>query len=131
MLKICKNCMVPQPAVNFYKHPDTKDGLEPRCKSCKKSARNSFKGSFAGSPIVSVEEYRAQLHERLVGITPEMLGHHEATDAFDAQNKHPLNRPLKPKDREQRRQTQLKWASVPWDGTWKGEEPDWVYRVWS
>ena len=41
--KICKKCSIEKPLTEYYKHPETKDKLNPKCKECFKTYHQSNK----------------------------------------------------------------------------------------
>ena len=77
--KVCTKCGQLKSIRDFYKHPETKDGLDPRCKNChrkecaesrrvydktKKGKRSKFKAHLKYKYNITVDEYDSMFEEQ-------------------------------------------------------------------
>lgn len=64
-MKTCTKCGIENPLTEFYKHPNTRDGLQSRCKVCTKADAAKWSGENPEKVKESSDKYRAANTEKL------------------------------------------------------------------
>jgi hypothetical protein len=62
--KACSVCGQTKPTSDFYRHPSTRDGLDRKCKDCRKSASRKWKAENCGRARETDRRWRQQNRER-------------------------------------------------------------------
>lgn len=65
-LKCCRVCGLEKPLNEFYKRPESSDGLRSECKTCTKARATASVNKRKGEVAAYNARYRQQNHERLV-----------------------------------------------------------------
>lgn len=64
--KICSKCKIEKFTDEFTKHPTTKDGLQCRCKSCRKIDKQEYYKSNKNKIAIKLKKYREGNKEKLI-----------------------------------------------------------------
>jgi hypothetical protein len=62
--KVCSVCGQTKPTSDFYRHPSTRDGLDRKCKDCRRSASRKWKAENCGRARETDRRWRQQNRER-------------------------------------------------------------------